>query len=162
MPRSLPLIAVVALVLAVGCGGGTVSASPSPQSAPASVNTCAKAHQSKHIAYLVVEHLSGRAIERCAGYDGDTVAADMVMQATGIQFQTAGSTMCQIDHEPQQVGDCSTEQARWTLWLYSAGAWTMPVSGYGQLQLRDHEALGWRYVTSPAPSPSPPIAPQPL
>ena len=156
MPRNLTLIGV----LAVGCGGGTNPASP-PPAAATSVNTCAKAHESKHVAYLVVQHLSGRTIERCAGFDGDAIPADMVMQATGIQFQTVGSTACRIDHEPQQVGDCSTEQARWTLWLYSASAWSMPATGYSQLQLRDHEALGWRYVTSSVPQPSP-IAPQPL
>jgi hypothetical protein len=160
VPRPLPLIGVLALILAVGCGGGTASASPPPRSAAPSVNTCAKAHQSKHLAYLVVQHLSGQAIERCAGFDGDTIAADEVMQATGIQFQMVGSTMCQIDHEPQQVADCSSEQAHWTLWLYSAGAWSTPTTGYAQVQLHDREALGWRYVTSSAPSP--PIAPQPL
>jgi hypothetical protein len=162
MPRTLPLIGVLVVILAVGCGGGTASASPPPRSAATSVNTCVKAHQSKHLAYLVVQHLSGQTIERCAGFDGDTIAANEVMQATGIQFQTVGNTVCQIDHEPQQVGDCSTEQAQWTLWLYSAGAWSTPATSYTQLQLHDHEALGWRYVTSSVPPPSPPIVPQPL
>ncbi len=163
MSRSLLLIAAVSLLLALGCGsGGTASASPSPPSAAPAVNTCAKAHQSKYIAYLVVQHLSGRTIERCAGFDGDAISGDMVMKATGIQFQAVEDTVCQIDHEPQQSGACSSEQAHWALWLYTAGAWRAPTSGYGQLQLHDHDALGWRYVASSLPSPSPPIAPQPL
>jgi hypothetical protein len=161
--RPLPLIGVLAVVLTVGCGGGAASASPAPpSSAGTSVNTCAKAHQSKHLAYLVVQHLSGRTIERCAGFDGDAIAANAAMNATGIQFQMVGSTMCQIDHEPQQVGNCSTEQAHWTLWLYSTGTWSMPAAGYGQLELHDLEALGWRYTTTAEASPSPPIAPRPL
>ena len=163
MPRSLSVIAALALVVAIGCGGteGT-GGSPTPASAATAVNTCAKAHQSKHLAYLVVAHLSGQTIERCAGFDGDTIGADTVMKATGIQYQAVGTMVCQIDHEPQQVSDCSPERAHWSLWLYTAGAWTVPSVGYGQLQLHDHDALGWRYVASPVPSPSPPIAPRPL
>ncbi|HEY4027399.1 MAG TPA: hypothetical protein VGO86_13295 [Candidatus Dormibacteraeota bacterium] len=160
------MIGALALLLAVGCAsggtGGTASASPSPPPATAAVNTCAKAHQSKHIAYLVVQHLSGQAIERCAGFDGDAIDAGMVMRATGIQYQTAGTMICQIDHEPLQMSGCSPEQAHWSLWLYTAGAWTAPTAGYDQLQLHDRDALGWRYVVSPVPPPSPPVAPRPL
>lgn len=161
MPRSLPVMGALVLILAAGCGGGTAQASPSPSAATA-VNTCATAHQSPHLAYLVVQHISGQTIERCAGFDGEAIRADMVMKATGIQFQTVGGVVCQIDHEPQQVGDCSAEQARWTLWLYAAGAWSVPAAGYGQLQLHDREALGWRYAAPSGASPAPPMAPRPL
>jgi len=165
VPQSLSLIAGCAPLLAVGCSGGSsgtgggVSATPPTGTA---VNTCARAHQSKHVAYLVVQHLSGQTIERCAGFDGDTIDADAVMKATDIQYQAGGSAMCQIDHEPQQFSDCSPEQAHWSLWLYTAGAWTVPTVGYGQLQLHDRDALGWRYLPAPVPSPSPPPAPRPL
>ena len=161
--RSLLVIAALALLLPVGCeSGGTASPSPSSSSAATAINTCAKAHLSRHVAYLVVQHLSGQTIERCAGFDGDTISGDMVMKATSIQFQAEGDTVCQIDHEPQQAGGCSAEQAHWALWLYVAGAWSAPTGGYSQLQLHDHDAVGWRYVVSSVPSPSPPIAPQPL
>ena len=165
MPRSLALVASFALLMAIACGGGTGSAaspSPSTPSAGTAVNTCAKAHQSKHVAYLVVQHLSGQTIERCAGFDGDTIAADALMKATGIQYQAGSSAICQIDHEPQQFSDCSPEQAHWLLWLYVGGAWTMPSVGYRQLQLHDRDALGWRYILSPVLSPSPPPTPRPL
>jgi len=164
MPRSFSVIAGLALLVAVGCGGGAGGAATTgasaPQSAGTAVNTCAVAHQSKHIAYLVVEHLSGQTIERCAGFDGDAIDGDTVMRVTGIQFQTAGSAMCQVDSEPAQYGDCSSEQAHWSLWLYSGGGWTQPAAPYAQLQLHDRDALGWRYVVSSVTSPPPP--PRPL
>ena len=151
------------LLATIGCGGGA-PASPSPSASPAStaVNTCAKAHQSRHVAYLVVQHLSGQTIERCAGFDDDAIDGASVMQATGIQFQAGSTAMCQIDHEPSQFGDCSPEQAHWSLWLYSGSSWSEPRVSYAQLQLHDREALGWRYVFSPGPSPSPPPTPRPL
>jgi hypothetical protein len=165
MPRSLALVASFALLMAIACGSGTGSAaspSPSTPSAGTAVNTCATAHQSKHVAYLVVQHLSGQTIERCAGFDGDTIAADALMKATGIQYQAGSNAICQIDHEPLQFSDCSPEQAHWLLWLYVGGAWAMPLVGYRQLQLHDRDALGWRYVLSPVRSPSPPPTPRPL
>jgi hypothetical protein len=161
MPRNLLAITTVAVLVAAACGGGA-GASPLSPSAATAVNTCAKAHQSKHLAYLVVQHLSGQAIERCAGFAGDAIEAGAVMNDTGIQYQVVGTMICQIDHEPLQATACSPDQAHWSLWLYSAGSWTVPPGGYGQLQLHDREALGWRYVVSPVPAPSPPIAPRPL
>jgi hypothetical protein len=161
MPRNLLTTTAVALLLAAACGGGAAGSPPTP-SAAAAVNTCAKAHQSKHLAYLVVQHLSGQTIERCAGFDGDAIEAGAVMNGTGIQYQVVGTMVCQIDREPQQVSACSPDQAHWSLWVYMAGAWTAPIAGYGQIQLHDREALGWRYVVSPDPSPSPPTAPRPL
>jgi hypothetical protein len=163
VPRSLAVIAALSLLVAVGCASGaTAPATPSPPSAATAVNTCARAHRSRHLAYLVVQHLSGQTIERCAGFDGETIAGDTVMKATGIQFEAIGDTVCQIDHEPQLAGGCSTEQAHWVLWHYTAGAWRVSTVGLGGLQLHDHDAVGWRYVPSASPSPSPPIAPQPL
>ena len=158
------LIAGCALLLAAGCGDGSTGTGGGAAATPArtAVNTCVRAHQSKHVAYLVVQHLSGQAIERCAGFDGDTIDADAVMMATGIQYQAGRGVMCQIDHEPQQFSDCSPEQAHWSLWMYTGGSWTVPPVGYGQLQLHDRDALGWRYLPAPVPSPSPPPAPRPL
>jgi hypothetical protein len=165
MPRSLgPILPLLALLAAAcgggGGGGGATSSSPTPTAA--AVNTCAKAHQSKHLAYLVVQHLSGQTIERCAGFDGDSIDGATVMQETGTQFQAGSTAMCQVDDEPQQFSDCSAEQAHWSLWLYRDGAWTAQTGAFGQLQLHDRDALGWRYVASPVPPPSPPPAPQPL
>ncbi len=162
MPRSLALIAGFALLVGIACGGGAGGAASPTPSVGTAVNTCATAHQSKQVAYLVVQHLSGQTIERCAGFAGDPIAADALMKATGIQYQAGSSAICQIDHEPQQFSDCSPEQAHWSLWLYAAGAWMMPSIGYSRLQLHDRDALGWRYLLSPVPSPSPPPTPRPL
>jgi hypothetical protein len=164
MSRTLSLMAGLVLLVAGGCGnsGGGASASPPATAAGTAINTCAKAHQSKHVAYLVVEHLSGQTIQRCAGFDGDTIDGAGVMQATAIQFQAGASAMCQVDREPQQFSDCSPEQAHWSLWLYTGGTWTAQSGAYAQLQLHDRDALGWRYVLSAVPPPSPPPPPRPL
>jgi hypothetical protein len=163
MSRSLSLIAGLVLLVAGGCGsGGAASASPPATAAGTAVNTCARAHQSKHVAYLVVQHLSGQTIQRCAGFDGDTIDGAAVMQATAIQFQAGSNAVCQIDREPQQLSECSPDQAHWSLWLYTGGAWTAQAGAYGQLQLHDRDALGWRYVLSSVPPPSPPPAPRPM
>lgn len=159
MRPALSTIGAVALLLAAGCGGGTGGSASAPATSSA-VNTCAKAHQSKHVAYLVVQHLSGQAIERCAGFDGDTIDGAGVMQATGIQFQAGTAAVCQVDHEPQQFTDCTPAQPHWSLWLYTAGAWSASTVPYGQVQLHDRDALGWRYVTTAEAQPPP--VPQPL
>jgi hypothetical protein len=161
MPRTLTLIAGLALLAAGACGGGG-AASSTPTPTASTVNTCAKAHQSPHVAYLVVQHLSGATIERCAGFGGDAIDGATVMQETATQFQMGASAMCQVDHEPQQFTECSVDQAHWSLWLYTGGAWTAQTGSYAQLQLHDHDALGWRYVLSSSPAPSPPPAPQPM
>jgi hypothetical protein len=164
MPRSLPLIAGLTLLVAGACGGGNSGSTASTTTAPTAtaVNTCAKAHQSPHVAYLVVQHLAGQTIERCAGFTGDTIDGATVMQETGTQFQMGTSAMCQVDHEPAQFSDCSPDQAHWTLWLYTGGAWTAQTGSYAQLQLHDRDGMGWRYVLSSTPPPSPPPAPQPM
>lgn len=163
MPRTLELVAGLVLLAAGACGsgaGGTTSSTPPPTAA--AVNTCAKAHQSPHLAYLVVEHLSGQTIERCAGFTGDTIDGATVMQETGTQFQMGTTAMCQVDHDPAQFSECTTDQAHWALWLYTGGAWTAQSGSYAQLQLHDHDALGWRYVVSSSSAPSPPPVPQPM
>jgi hypothetical protein len=163
MRPTLAMIAGIVLLTAAACGGGTgggAAASPSASPAGTAVNTCAKAHQSKHLAYLVVQHMSGQAIERCAGFDGDTIDGATVMQATGIQFQAGTGAVCQIDHEPLQFSDCTPAQPHWSLWLYTAGAWSAATTPYARLQLHDRDALGWRYVTTSDAQPPP--MPQPL
>jgi hypothetical protein len=74
MPRTGSVIAVLTLLVAAGCGGGegagAVQPSPSRSAAGTAVNTCARAHQSKHVAYLVVQHLqtgSARLLPRLIG-----------------------------------------------------------------------------------------------
>jgi hypothetical protein len=164
MPRNLPLIAGFVLLAAGACGGGggTASTTPTPTASAAGVNTCATAHRSPHVAYLVVQHLSGQTIERCAGFTGDTIGGSTMMQETSTQFQAGTSAMCQVDHEPAQFSDCAPDGAHWSLWLYTGGAWTAQTGSYAQLLLHDHDALGWRYVLSSSPAPSPPPAPQPM
>lgn len=166
--RLLTLSLALAAAMACGGSGGAASTSPAPASsagAGAGVNTCAMAHaNNKHLTYLVVQHLSGQTIERCAGFDGDSIGADAVMKGTGIQYMTGtDGTVCQIDHEPQQFTQCtaaSTDQAHWSLWVDTGSGWTQPTTAYAQLELRDRQALGWRYVlANPA---SPPPLPQPL
>lgn len=148
----------VALLTVASCGGGS-SASPAASPSAKAVNTCVTAKASPHLAYLVVQHLSGAALERCAGFDSDTITADQVMKATGIQYQTtAGSTgtvVCQIDREPAQFTTCSADQPHWSMWVESNGTWAASAASYDQLQLHAGDGLGWRFVTSGADQPPP-------
>jgi hypothetical protein len=160
MRRSLSVIANLAVLLTLGCVGGANGTAAPSAAADAVVNTCAVAHKSNHVAYLIVEHLSGQTIERCAGFDGDAIDGGAVMRATAIQYQADGTAMCQVDREPAQVSGCSSEQAHWSLWMYGGGEWTQPTVAYTELQLHDREALGWRYVISSVASPPP--TPRPL
>ena len=146
------------LLTLAACGGSPPA--PAASATAKAVNTCATAKASRHLAYLVVEHLSGAALERCAGFEEDSITADQVMKATGIQYQTgngsSGTEVCQIDREPVQYATCSSpDQPHWALWVDSGGTWTVPPVTYAQLQLHSGEGLGWRYVLPGTPSPPP-------
>lgn len=154
-------------VAAAACGGSSAQPGSAPTGGGQAVHTCASAKASRHIAYLVVQHLSGQAIQRCVGFDGPAIDGETVMKESGIQYQSqltsSGLVVCQIDHEPSQPPSAcaSTDQPHWWLWLDTGGAWNTPSVGYSQLQIHDREGIGWRYVLPSAASPSPPPLPRP-
>ncbi|HZV50259.1 MAG TPA: hypothetical protein VFD49_10885 [Candidatus Dormibacteraeota bacterium] len=152
--------ASLALVLSVAACGGSATGSGAGS---ASGRGCPAA---PHHAYVVVEHLSGRVLQRCVGFSGSTIDGDQLMRRSRIEYQTQtfsglGKAVCQIDREPAHFSTCFPKgQPYWALYESRHGApWVTPSTGYAALKLGDGDALGWRYVPasgSPAPPPPPP------
>ena len=145
--------ASLAIVIAA-CGSSSPTATGSP--APTCVNASAAHH-----AYVVVQHLSGTTVQRCVGFAGDTINGKALMDQSGIPYQTQtfsfGLGVCAVDNEPQTFTECFPKnQPYWDLFDEGGGAWTVASVGFDQLNLKDHEALGWRYVPAADSSPSPP------
>jgi hypothetical protein len=155
------LWASAALALTISaCGGGSTSSTSSPGSAQACVNAGAA-----HRAYLVVEHLSGKSVQRCVGFNGGPINADDLMKQSGIEYQAQafsglGKAVCQVDNEPAQFSECfPKDKPFWALLISTGGApWADSQTGYTSVNLKDGDALGWQYrsaTASPAPSPPP-------
>lgn len=146
------------LTIAIAACGTSPSATPSPGV------SCADASAS-HRAYVVVQHLgSTAALQKCVGFNGESIDGQTLMDQSGIEYQTQtfsfGKAVCQIDNEPKQYSKCFADNGpNWTLFVESGGAWTLAQTGYGQVTLHDNEALGWRYTadTSPTPPPLPKV-----
>jgi hypothetical protein len=145
--------ASLAIALAA-CGGSSTPATAGPAS------TCVNA-STAHRAYVVVEHLSGKSLQKCVGFNGDSVDGQTLMDQSGIEYQTQtfsfGKGVCQVDNEPKQFSECLPKnQPYWSEWVETGGRWAMAQVGYTQVQVHDKEALGWHYVSSTDQSPSPP------
>jgi hypothetical protein len=146
-------------LIASGCGGSA----PAPSSAG---QTCVNA-KAAHRAYLVVQHLSGTTVQRCVGFDGVQINADDLMKQSGVKYETQtfsglGKAVCAIDNEPAQFSECfPKDKPFWALFVETGGGpWTSPQTGYGSIDLKDGDGIGWRYETAAA-SPAPPPTPAP-
>ena len=144
--------AILALFL-VACG----SSSPSGASSTAS---CVNA-SAPHHAYVVVEHQSGKTVQKCVGFTGDTIGGQALMDQSGIKFQTQtysfGKAACAVDDEPASFTQCLPQNAPyWALFIEDKGAWTTAQTGYDAVTLKDKDALGWHYVPASEQNPSPP------
>jgi hypothetical protein len=142
--------ATLALVIAA-CGS-----SPSTSAA----NPCANAGAAHH-AYVVVQHLAGRSVQKCVGFADDTIDGQALMDKSGIEYQAQtfsfGKGVCQIDNEPAQFSVCFPQGgANWALFVETGGAWTIAAKGYTDTKLHDKEALGWHYVQPSDANPLPP------
>jgi hypothetical protein len=150
--------ATLALVIAA-CG------SSSPATSVASpASSCVNAAAAHH-AYVVAQHLSGASLQRCVGFDGDTIDGQTLMDKSGIEYQVQtfsfGKAVCQIDNEPAQFTVCLPQnQPYWALFVYAGGAWAGAQTGYTAITLHDKEAIGWHYVPSTDASPAPPPLPK--
>ncbi|MDQ6772745.1 MAG: hypothetical protein M3024_07125 [Candidatus Dormibacteraeota bacterium] len=150
----------LALILVLAACGGVAATTTSGAAGGACVNA-----KAAHHAYVVVEHISRKTVQRCVGFDGNSLAGVTMMKQSGIEYQSAttsfGLAVCQIDNEPRQFAECLPKnQPYWSLWLDSGGAWQSAQVGISEIQVHDHEALGWRYVSASDPSPSPPPSPK--
>jgi hypothetical protein len=110
---------------------------------------------------VVVEHGSGTSLQKCVGFTGDTIDGQTLMDQSGIEYQAQtfsfGKGVCQVDNEPAQFSTCfPANQATWWTFIETAGAWACAQTGYTAVTLHDKEALGWYYIQTSAPCPSPP------
>ena len=145
--------ATLALVIAA-CGGS----SPTTQASP--TNTCVNAAAAHH-AYVVVQHQSGTSVQKCVGFAGDTIDGQSLMDQSGVEYQTQtfsfGKAVCQVDNEPAQYSTCfPPNQPTWWTFTEASGAWICAQTAYTAVTLHDKEAIGWRYVLTTDPCPTPP------
>lgn len=138
-----------------GCSSSSSAAAASPAA------TCIN-QSAPHHAYVVVQHLSGTTVQKCVGFNGDTLDGPGLMDASGLEYQTQtfsfGKAICQVDNEPAQFTKCFADTgANWSLFVETGGAWTVAQTGYTQVALHDKEALGWLFTANPSPAP-PPLA----
>jgi hypothetical protein len=96
-----------------------------------------------------------------AGFSGDTIGGQALMDQSGINFQTQtysfGKAACAIDNEPAQFTQCLPQNAPyWALFVETSGAWATAQTGYTDVTLHDKDAIGWHYVQAADASPAPP------
>ena len=154
--RNRLIWASATLAIAIAACGSSSPATSSTSPASSCVNAGATHH-----AYVVAQHLSGASLQRCVGFDGDTIDGQTLMDESAIEYQTQtfsfGKGVCQVDNEPVQFTACLPQnQPYWALFIESGGAWTDAQTGYTAVTLHDKEALGWHYVQASDPSPAPP------
>jgi hypothetical protein len=151
---------LVPVVFACGATAGTQAPAASP-----GTQSCGGVKGAHH-SWVVVQHLSGAVVRKCAGYDVAQEGGEDLLKASGIEYQgqtfgSLGLALCQVDKEPPTFDKCLPANAPyWAVWISRAGAtWTQPDTGLSGLQFSDHDALGLRYTQPTDPSPAPP--PQP-
>src|SRR5438067_7373820 len=159
MPASAGLAGLLFLLSAACAGSG--SGGPGASASVACANP-----SSPHRAYVVVEHLSGAAVDKCVGFTGSQIAGDQLMKESGLVYQTQhfsfGDAVCAIDREPASFDQCLPQNAPyWGLWTETrGGAWQQAQVGFSQLMLGDGDTMGWRYTPATEASPAPPPEPK--
>jgi hypothetical protein len=148
--------AILALALGAAACGSSSAPSASGTPTPACVNASAPHH-----AYVVVEHLSGKSVQKCVGFAGDTLGGQALMDQSGISFQTQtfsfGKAACAVDNEPATFTQCLPANAPyWALFVETGGTWATAQTGYTDVTLHDKDALGWHYVPASDATPAPP------
>jgi len=109
--------------------------------------------------------MSGTSLQKCVGFDGDTIGGQALMDQSGIEYQAQtfsfGKAVCQVDNEPAQYSECFPQnKPYWALFVDAGGTWASATNGYTDVKLHDKEALGWHYVQQTDPSPAPPPLPK--
>ncbi|MGH7903223.1 MAG: hypothetical protein ACREPA_03715 [Candidatus Dormibacteraceae bacterium] len=144
----------------------------SPRPSPGTASTCADP-SAPHRVEVVVEHGSGRVLQRCVGFGGPSVTALEVMKESHLRFEkettSFGVALCAIDGEPSRFSTCFPSGAPyWAMFVRTAGSggaggkgWKSPSVGVQGVTLRAGDALGWRYDPSAQNPAAPPPAPKP-
>jgi len=152
--------AVAAPLLAAGFSTGVALITTG--AAPGAIGSCSAATYAHRVA-LVVEHGNGGSIRVCIGFDGSSITAEQVLQASGVEYATVsygslGDAACQIDHEPASYPPtCWTSTSPyWVLFVArGAGAWSPAARGMSTQTLSDGDAEGFRYDPQNGPEPPP-------
>lgn len=161
MRKLLRASAILALTaIACGPGPGTSSASPSGGAG------CFQA-KAAHRAYVVAEHLSGKVVNSCVGFDGESITGPELMKNSHLEFRTAttsfGLGVCQVDNEPAHYDECFPKgQPFWELLLDPKGQpnWTESSTALDQVRVSDGGAIGWQYRPQTGSPPALPPLPK--
>ncbi len=159
MRTNLVICGFVLAILLAACA-------PPSSTTTTSVTTCSGA-SAPHHAYVVVEHLSGAASQRCVAFSGDTIDGQMLMDRSGLQYAakslSSGKVVCQVDNEPASFTQCFPQnKPYWALFVEVRGVWSSAPGGYADVRLHDGEALGWHYVPASDPAAAPPPLARPV
>jgi hypothetical protein len=138
--------------LALGGSAGHLLATASP---------CAAASYSSHVT-LVVEHGDGQVVGLCIGFDGATISGEEILQASGLEYATAGygalgDAVCQIDDEPAAYTAClPSSGSYWVIFVSrDGGAWQVAGSGISTETFASGDAEGFRYDPQDGADPPP-------
>ncbi len=149
--------ASASLALAIvlfGCGGGRTVGTAG--------TGCANA-QDAHRAYVVVEHLGGRTVQRCVGFNGATISGATLMRESGLSYQTQtfsglGPAVCALDGQPAHYSTCFPKgQPYWALYVLKDHHWVNASTGFASIKIGNGGALGWEYEPSSGSPPPPPL-----
>jgi hypothetical protein len=151
-----PVHALTIAAVGVALGFGVSAARMLPTAAP-----CSAATYSGHVS-LVVEHGDGRVVGLCIGFDGASITGEQVLQASGVEYATAGygalgDAVCQIDDEPASYSSCLPSSGPyWAVFVSrGGGAWQEASSGISTETLASGDAEGFRYDPQNGPDPAP-------
>ncbi len=160
--RKLLMASAILAVTTFACGAGSGSVSQ-----PSSGQATCKNSQAPHRAYVVVEHMSGKVVQACVGFEGDSINGPNLMKNSGVEFRTTSTSLglgiCQVDNEPAHFDQCFPPGAPyWDLLLDVKGqpTWLESPTGLDQVRVADGGAIGWQYRPQTGSPPALPPLPK--
>ena len=118
-----------------------------------------------HRVGLVIEHGDGRVLRRCVGFNGSSITALEVLQASGVEtglepYGALGTAICQIDNEPASYSTClPASGSYWVLFVAKpGGAWSDSALGASTVTVTSGDDVGFRYDPQAGADPPPPSA----
>lgn len=123
---------------------------------------CAQAAYAHQVG-LVVEHGDGRVLRVCVGFNGSSITALGVLEASGVEtglepYGTLGTAICQIDNEPARYSTClPASGSYWVLFVAQAGgSWSDSARGASTVRVTAGDDVGFRYDPQAGADPPPP------
>jgi len=158
MGRTILRLTLAVPLLAAGIGVTSTVARVGP-AAP----LCAQAAFAHRVG-LVVEHGDGRVLRVCVGFNGASVSALGVLEASGLETgldsygPSLGTAICQIDDEPPRYTDClPASGSYWVLFVARGGGpWSDSALGASTVVVTAGDDIGFRYDPQAGADPPPP------